>query len=305
MHSKPMTRFSIVITSYNQREFIKDAVDSALAQTKCGVEIVVVDDGSTDGSQEVLRRYGEAIRLVCLETNQGACMARNRGAALAAGEYLVFLDGDDALLPWALDVYDRIVQARKPMVILGKHRWFRGMLPLLQPVDAPRQIRFFEYGDNLQRDRSFHEPTTKVIERRTFQDTQGWSQEAWPMEHSDLLLRLCGRGPAIMILTPPTTLYRIHAQNTSRHMAPQIACLSKTIRNEKLRIYPGGRHRSFDRRAYIGSRVYIVVRGAIRAGQHWDALKLLARGWPMLLAAVVRKLVVPLKGWQPCAIIEL
>ena len=304
----PMTRFSIIITSHNQREFIKDAVDSALVQTKAGMEIVVVDDGSTDGSLEVLRRYGEAIRLVCLETNQGACIARNRGAALAAGEYLVFLDGDDAFPPWALDVYDRIVEARKPMVILGSHCWFKGSLPFVQAADAPREIRFFEYGDNLRRDRSFHEPTAKVIERRTFQGTRGWSQDAWPMEHSDLLLRLCGPGPAIMILTPPTTLYRIHAQNSSRHprhVVVEIACLSKTIRNEQLGIYPGGKHRGFDRRAFIGNRVYVVARGAIRAGQHWDALKLLARGWPMFLAAVARKLVVPLKGRQPCETMEL
>src|ERR1039458_6475942 len=187
----PVARFSVVITSYNQREFIKEAVDSSLSQRNVEAEVIVVDDGSTDGSQEGLRRYGEAIRLVCLETNQGACIARNRGAAAATGEYLVFLDGDDAFPPWALDVYDRIVEARKPLVILGSHWWFKGSLPSVQAADAPREIRFFEYGDNLRRDRSFHEPTAKVIERQTFQETRGWSQDVWSMEHSDLLLRLC------------------------------------------------------------------------------------------------------------------
>src|ERR1019366_8504283 len=106
----PDIRFSIIITSYNQPEFIKDAVDSALSQRPGAAEIIVVDDASTDGTQEVLRQYGDAIRLVCRETNGKCSVARNCGAALARGEYMVFLDGDDAFLPWALDVYERIIE---------------------------------------------------------------------------------------------------------------------------------------------------------------------------------------------------
>jgi len=128
-----MTRFSIIITSYNQREFIKDSVDSALSFRNAEREIIVVDDGSTDGTQEILRQYGEVIRLVCLETNQGAGEARNRGASLATGDYLVFHDGDDVFLPWTLEAFERIIQAKKPKLILGDVWWFQGMLPALQP----------------------------------------------------------------------------------------------------------------------------------------------------------------------------
>jgi glycosyltransferase involved in cell wall biosynthesis len=107
-------RISIIITFYNQRDFIKDAVDSALALRKAGLEIVAADDASTDGSQEILKQYRDAIQLVCLEANQGACAARDRGASLATGDYLIFLDGDDAFFPWALDVYERIVLNKHP-----------------------------------------------------------------------------------------------------------------------------------------------------------------------------------------------
>jgi glycosyltransferase involved in cell wall biosynthesis len=95
-------RFSIIVTFHNQRQFIKDALDSALSQQKAEFEVIVVDDASVDGSQETLKQYGDAIRLLCLQENVGASAARNRGAAAATGEYLVFLDGDDAFLPWAL-----------------------------------------------------------------------------------------------------------------------------------------------------------------------------------------------------------
>ena len=131
-----MPRFSLVITSYNQREFIKDAVDSALSLPNPEKEIIVVDDGSADGTQAMLRQYGEAIRLVCFETHQGSGAARNCGANLANGEYLVFLDGDDAFLPWALDVYERIVQAKKPKMILRDRRRPRAD-PRLNKVDLP------------------------------------------------------------------------------------------------------------------------------------------------------------------------
>lgn len=74
-------RFSIIIAFYNQRGFIKDAVDSVLALRKAELEIIAVDDASTDGSQEILKQYRDAIQVVCLETNHGACAARDRGAS--------------------------------------------------------------------------------------------------------------------------------------------------------------------------------------------------------------------------------
>ena len=85
-------RFSIVITCYNQRHFIQDAVGSALLQRNPSKEIIVVDDGSSDGSVEILQQYGESIQLLKLASNRGALEARNQGAACAKGEYLAFLD---------------------------------------------------------------------------------------------------------------------------------------------------------------------------------------------------------------------
>src|SRR5438270_4159074 len=104
-------RFSIIITCHNQHDFIKDAVDSALLQPGDAKEIVVVDDASTDGSLQLLEQYGSRIRLAPLKNNVGTVGARNHGASLAQGDYLVFLDGDDAMMPWALDVYSRIINS--------------------------------------------------------------------------------------------------------------------------------------------------------------------------------------------------
>ena len=85
-------RFSIVITCYNQRHFIRDAVDSALLQRDPSKEIIVVDDGSTDGSVEVLKQYGESIQLLTFAANRGKLEARNYGAARAEENTWLFLD---------------------------------------------------------------------------------------------------------------------------------------------------------------------------------------------------------------------
>ncbi|MDR3715681.1 MAG: glycosyltransferase family 2 protein, partial [Puia sp.] len=77
-----MPLFTIVITCYNQRDFIRDAVESALVQPLCSREIIVVDDGSCDGSSELLNQYEESIQLIKLSGNEGAIRARNLGASL-------------------------------------------------------------------------------------------------------------------------------------------------------------------------------------------------------------------------------
>src|ERR1035438_8945093 len=112
-----MPKFSIIITSFKQRDFIRDAVASALAQSSPGKEVILVDDGSNDGSADILAKYGDTIKLKVLERNEGPSAARNWGASLARGEFLVFLDGDDVLLPWALEVHARIIELKSPKLI--------------------------------------------------------------------------------------------------------------------------------------------------------------------------------------------
>jgi glycosyltransferase involved in cell wall biosynthesis len=302
----PVARFSVVITSYNQREFIKEAVDSALSLRHKPAEIIVVDDGSRDGSQDILRQYGDAIRLACLETNQGHGPAANCGAALASGEYLLFLDGDDTFLPWALDVYERIVLAKKPKLILGSMWWFKGRLPALQPGDAPREIRIVEYRDYLRKDRSFRTSSSAlVIDRQSFERAQGWSRDLWPLNDADLPLRLGDCGRTIQILAPPTTFHRSHATNTVNNVPPFIPALYKIIHNERAGEYPGGERRSRERRAIIGGPVVFWAKRAAKARLYGAALKLLARGWPMVWAGVTRRLGVVFKGRQPCETIKM
>jgi hypothetical protein len=89
---------SIVISSFNSEKFLTTAIESALSQTYQNIEVVVVDDGSTDGSQTIIRRFGNAVRAV-YQFNQCSTAAFNKGFAASSGTIVLFLDADDVLFP--------------------------------------------------------------------------------------------------------------------------------------------------------------------------------------------------------------
>ena len=97
-------RISVVIPVHNRAEPVAHAIDSVLSQTFADFELVVVDDGSTDGSAEAVEGFSDPrVRLVRLEKNGGSNAARNAGIAAAKGDILCFLDSDDLFLPGKLD----------------------------------------------------------------------------------------------------------------------------------------------------------------------------------------------------------
>lgn len=91
-------RVSVIVTTYNHEAFIAEAVQSVLDQTYTDYELIVVDDGSTDGTVDRLTRFGERIRLI-RQPNRGIASSRNAGIERAQGELLAFLDGDDLWEP--------------------------------------------------------------------------------------------------------------------------------------------------------------------------------------------------------------
>lgn len=94
-------RVSVVIPCYNAERYIGATIDSVLAQDQAGMEIIVVDDGSSDGSVELVRSKYPSVRLE-RQANAGVAAARNRGLALARGEWVAFVDADDIWLPGKL-----------------------------------------------------------------------------------------------------------------------------------------------------------------------------------------------------------
>jgi len=97
--AKPLV--SIVVNNFNYGRFLRQSIESALAQDHPRTEVIVVDDASTDGSVEIIRSFGDRIVPVCQERNGGQAAALNAGFAASRGELIIFLDADDYLYPHA------------------------------------------------------------------------------------------------------------------------------------------------------------------------------------------------------------
>jgi len=91
-------KVSVIIPNYNYARYVGGAIESVLTQAYTNIEIIVVDDGSTDASKDVLFNYGDSIKVIS-QQNRGVSAARNNGAAASSGEFVAFLDADDEWLP--------------------------------------------------------------------------------------------------------------------------------------------------------------------------------------------------------------
>lgn len=112
-------RVSVVVTAYNLEKFVGQAVDSVLAQTHAPFEVIVVNDCSTDGTGEVLSRYGDKIRYVSLPANVGGLRAGLAGLKEARGEIVACLDGDDVWAPTKLEKCVAVFERDADMIIVS------------------------------------------------------------------------------------------------------------------------------------------------------------------------------------------
>lgn len=141
-----MKRLSVVIANYNYAEYVAIAIESALALRWPDVEVVVVDDGSTDDSAAVIRRYDDRVKIL-LTDNATQRVAVNRGYAMTTGDAVIFLDSDDALPP---DLPERLAEVLAPSVSKVQFQVQRvdqtgavigTPFPVYNPVPTPADIR--------------------------------------------------------------------------------------------------------------------------------------------------------------------
>jgi glycosyltransferase involved in cell wall biosynthesis len=187
---------SLIIPAYNSRAYVCDAVDSCLAQTYPNCEIVVVDDGSTDGTPDLLRtRYGDRIRLV-EQANRGAAGARNTGVREARGEFVQFCDSDDRLLPGKVQAGWQLFQQMPDIALV--YTFARIVLPddvtevPLPDVELPSGDLFClllcGYGN-------FVGTSTVMVRRQAVLEAGGFDESLAVAEDWDLWLRLASRWP--------------------------------------------------------------------------------------------------------------
>jgi glycosyltransferase involved in cell wall biosynthesis len=283
---------SVVIACYNHEGFIRAAVESALSQEFPCKEIIVVDDGSRDGTPEVLSTFGAAITFARFPVNRGAGAARNHGASLAKGKYLVFLDGDDALLPHTLEIYGRLVTARHPTLLLGRSAQCYGKLP--PPPDPPGEVQFVEYPDFLAKDRPWvYNTSSLVVERAPFLAAGGWSEDIFYQDIQDLLNKLGIAGPTL------------HTTNAVRRVQPFIEGIYTLLRKAKAGVYPGGREHSLRRSIWFGGLIFYWMKEAMSTGFYREGFTLLAAKWWLIFLAAISRGAIRITGRKPVETLSL
>jgi len=212
-----LTLVSIVIPNYNYGRYLRIAIDSALAQTYSPVEVIVVDDGSTDDSRAVIESYGGRISPI-IKGNGGHGSALNAGYAASRGEIVIFLDADDELMP---DCVEQVVKAWRPDVAKAQFQ-----LEMVDENGKPlgeRVPAFDDYlpnGDIRDRITRFGEypssPSSGNAYSRTALDRLMPMDEAlWPAGSEKSLVFLTPFFGDVVSIRAPLGRYRIHAANDS------------------------------------------------------------------------------------------
>lgn len=208
---------SVVVPLYNKVDYVSPAIESVLSQTRRDFEVVVVDDGSTDGSFERVIPFTSDRRVKVLrQANRGAGAARNIGVANSRGDLICFLDADDEWLPWALEKMITIERQFPTAGILAagfdtvdsqnkRRRFVHPSVAFTRPllIDTGQYFRF----ETLARNPASTHMSACAIRRKLFQ-TLGGFIEASLGEDQEYLARVCLRYP--LAYDPETiSVYRV------------------------------------------------------------------------------------------------
>ena len=209
-----MAFFSVLIANYNNANTISVAIDSVLRQTFTDWEIVIVDDGSEDGSISIINKYiaaGHRVALHRHEQNQGCGGAKNDCIAFSSGEICCFLDSDDALTEDALAVMAE-AHRKNPLVSLVYSRFFY----CDRDLNIQRRAEWVKPipvgGTNLFHDQVMHFVSFK---RSAYNQTEGIGRQFISAEDKDLYYKLEEAGPFLFV-DKPLYMYRENSKGISQ-----------------------------------------------------------------------------------------
>jgi glycosyltransferase involved in cell wall biosynthesis len=201
-------RISVVIPCRDGEAFLGQTLDSVLNQTLVPCEVIVVDDGSTDGSLDVARRYGGIVRAVSRRAG-GASAARNEGVALSRGDALMFLDADDLLGPTVLEALAAALDRHPEAVACCP--WYRyeevGGCWLAAPAScAPRRPGQDDLSAWLTG--WYHPPCSVLWSRPAYERSGGWDPQVRVNTDGDVMMRGFIRGNVLVAAGGATAYYR-------------------------------------------------------------------------------------------------
>ena len=264
-----MPRVSVIIPTYNQASYLSEAVESALAQSYQDLEVIVIDDGSTDNTPEVASGFPPGVIYIRQE-NQGVSTARNNGIEMAKGEYLAFLDSDDIMLEGALqksvDFLDQHPEAGfcygqvyrmddkgRTLRLIGSRGAKTSCIR-----DGKEQIALMLFRGDIT-------PSTVLARRFCFEEVGLFNTTLHIGEDIDMWLRLAMRY-SVGYIAEPLAKYRVHPQsatikgNFEALESSQTAFVKRALDGVEF----GPRYKHLRRKAYFGLYCYLSEEAARR-----------------------------------------
>jgi beta-1,4-mannosyltransferase len=202
---------SIITPCYNAAAFVPETIESVRRQTYTSIEHIVVDDCSTDGSWAAIQEHASTVRGVRLPRNRGGCHARNHGAALARGEYLMFLDADDTLSPGTIAaLVDALRDRPGAAAFCDWHRlqevngtWTEQRRELPLPAEDQDPLAGWLEG-------VWVPPCAILWTRAAFECTGGWDEELTINQDGDIMMRALSTGVPLARAPQGLAFYREH-----------------------------------------------------------------------------------------------
>ncbi|MEZ2303521.1 MAG: glycosyltransferase family 2 protein [Microcoleus sp.] len=268
-------RVSVIIPAYNGDRYIVQAVESVISQTYTSWEIIIVDDGSTDDTRQVLQPYLDRIRYV-YQQNQGVAAARNCGIREAQGQFIAFLDQDDFLLSDKLAAQVALFDAQPSLGIVNS-----GWRIVQEQGESIFDIKPWENLPELDLKTWVVYmpllPSAMMFSRQWLDRVGGFDSQYDSVDDADLILRLALSGCEAAWLPQVTVCYRQHGQNVSIQRALKQANLSIILKQK------------FFSRADLPQEIRKLENPAFYEALTWMAWQLYYSGYPAEMTKYLQK----------------
>ena len=210
-------KVSVVIPVHNGEKYLAQAIESVLAQTFRDFELLIVDDGSTDGSRAIMDRYArrDARIRILSQANRGVSAAGNLGFEEARGEWVARLDADDIFLPDKLQRQIAFIRRHPDVRIVGTLGYFinrAGRVIGLVNSDGPFTRTEFEKMAG-RGEPVFFVHSSTLMHRQTVLALGGYREQFVQAEDIDLWLRMAEKGHLLLKMPEPLLLYRLHGES--------------------------------------------------------------------------------------------
>ncbi len=227
-----MPKISVIMPAYNAERTLAEAIESILSQEFGDLEIIIIDDGSSDGTGKIIERYAKSdsrVKKLTNNFNQGIAPSRNRGLVSAQGTYIACLDSDDIAEPQRLGEQLRIMEENPEYVLLGSD------LTIIDERSGAIGRRIYPYTDadlrrSMTRLNPFAQPAS-MFSAEVARQIGGYREDLLVCEDYDLFLRLAEKGK-IANINNALTRYRISSRQTkSEHLRQTILCTLQVQRS--------------------------------------------------------------------------